>query len=32
MHSAVIAAQDIGKIINITPEEVKDIEEAFHLT
>lgn len=29
---AVIAAQDIGKIINITPEEVKDIEEAFHLT
>ena len=32
IDAAVIAAQDIGKIINITPEEVKDIEEAFHLT
>lgn len=29
---AVISAQDIGKIINITSDEVKDIEAAFHLT
>ena len=32
LRQAVIAAQDIGKIINITPEGGKDIEEAFHLT
>ena len=28
---AVIAAKDIGDIIKISPEEIRDIEEAFHL-
>lgn len=29
--AAVIAARSIGPIVSISPEEVKDIEEAFHL-
>ena len=29
--AAVIAARSIGSIVSISPEEVKDIEEAFHL-
>ncbi len=29
---AILAARDIGPVVTITPEEVKDIEVAFHLT